>query len=78
MYNPGIQVQIPTDANLGSYYLLTKTRCGGLPHRFPFKKKITVLTGLKNAKKLFEQPNRSLNYRERSLVTKIEHTAKFQ
>jgi hypothetical protein len=38
MYNPGTQVQIPTDANLGSYYLFKKTHCGVSPTAFLSKK----------------------------------------
>jgi hypothetical protein len=38
MYNPGTQVQIPTDANLGSYYLLKKLAVGVSPTAFLSKK----------------------------------------
>ena len=39
MYDPAAQVQVLTDASLGSYYLKNQTAVGGFPHRFPFKKK---------------------------------------
>jgi hypothetical protein len=39
MYNSGTQVQIPTDANLGSYYLF-KNSLWGSPPQLSFKKKI--------------------------------------
>jgi hypothetical protein len=39
MYNPGTQVQIPTDVNLGSYYLLKKLTMGVSPTAFLSKKK---------------------------------------
>jgi hypothetical protein len=38
MYNPGTQVQVPTDANLGSYFQKTKIAIGASPTAFPFKK----------------------------------------
>jgi hypothetical protein len=37
MFNPSIQVQIPRDTDLGSYYL-KKKHYRGLPYSFPFKK----------------------------------------
>jgi hypothetical protein len=39
MYNPATQVQVPTDANLGSYFQKTKNRCRGFPYCISFKKK---------------------------------------
>jgi hypothetical protein len=39
MYNPGTQVQIPADANVGSYYLLKKLAVGVFPTAFLSKKK---------------------------------------
>jgi hypothetical protein len=39
MYNPGTQVQIPADANVGSYYLLKKLAVGVSPTAFLSKKK---------------------------------------
>jgi hypothetical protein len=41
MYNPATQVQVPTDANLGSYFQKTKIAVGASPTAFPFKKKNT-------------------------------------
>jgi hypothetical protein len=38
MYNPATQVQVPTDANLGSYFQKTKIAIGAFPTTFPFKK----------------------------------------
>jgi hypothetical protein len=43
MYNPGTQVQIPADANLGSYYLLKKLVVGVSPTAFLSKKKYSLL-----------------------------------
>ena len=37
MYNPATQVQVPRDADLGSYYL-KKNRCRGFHYRIPLKK----------------------------------------
>jgi hypothetical protein len=62
MYNPGTQVQIPADANLGSYYLLKKTRCGGLPHRFPFKKKEELNQDGHNLQKMISSVTNGGNY----------------
>jgi hypothetical protein len=42
MYNPATQVQVPTDANLGSYFQKTKIVVGASPTAFPFKKKVCV------------------------------------
>jgi hypothetical protein len=39
MYNPGTQVQISVDANLGSYYLLKKLVVEVSPTAFLSKKK---------------------------------------
>jgi hypothetical protein len=39
MYNPTTQVQVPIDANLGSYFQKTKIAVGASPTAFPFKKK---------------------------------------
>jgi hypothetical protein len=39
MYNPGTQVQIPTDVNLGSYYLFKKLDVRVSPTAFLSKKK---------------------------------------
>jgi hypothetical protein len=39
MYNPATQVQVPIDANLGSYFKKTKITVGAFPTAFPFKKK---------------------------------------
>jgi hypothetical protein len=38
MYNPATQVQVSTDANLGSYFQ-EKNRCRGFPYRISFQKK---------------------------------------
>jgi hypothetical protein len=38
MYNLATQVQVPTDANLGSYFQ-KKIAVGASPTAFPFKKK---------------------------------------
>jgi hypothetical protein len=43
MYNPGTQVQIPADANLGSYYLLKKLAVGVSPTAFLFKKTLELI-----------------------------------
>jgi hypothetical protein len=43
MHNPGTQVQILTNANLGSYYLLKKLAVGVSPTAFLSKKKTLVL-----------------------------------
>jgi hypothetical protein len=39
MYNPATQVQVSTDANLGSYFQKNKIAVGTSPTAFPFKKK---------------------------------------
>jgi hypothetical protein len=41
--DPGTQVQIPTDVNLGSYYLLKKNSLWGSPPPLSFQKKFLVL-----------------------------------
>jgi hypothetical protein len=42
MYNPAIQVQVSTDANLDSYFFKKiKIAVGASPTAFPFKKKQT-------------------------------------
>jgi hypothetical protein len=41
MYNPATQVQVPTDANLGSYFQKTKIAVGASPTAFPFKKNLS-------------------------------------
>jgi hypothetical protein len=38
MYNPATQVQVSTDANLGSYFQKNKIAAGASPTAFPFKK----------------------------------------
>jgi hypothetical protein len=38
MYNPAIQVQVPIDMNLGSYFQKTKIAVGAFPTAFSFKK----------------------------------------
>jgi hypothetical protein len=38
MYNPATQVQVYTDANLGSYFQKNKIAVGASPTAFPFKK----------------------------------------
>jgi hypothetical protein len=38
MNNLATQVQVPTDANLGSYFQKTKIAVGASPTAFPFKK----------------------------------------
>jgi hypothetical protein len=40
MYNLATQVQVPPDANLGSYFQKTKIAVGASPTAFPFKKKL--------------------------------------
>jgi hypothetical protein len=39
MYNPATQVQVLTDANLGSYFQKTTIIVGASPTAFSFKKK---------------------------------------
>jgi hypothetical protein len=39
MYNPATQVQVSTDANLGSYFQKNKIAIGAFPTAFPLKKK---------------------------------------
>ena len=38
MYNPAIQVQVLTNADLGSYYFENKNQCRGFPYCIPLKK----------------------------------------
>jgi hypothetical protein len=44
MYNPATQVQVSTDANLGSYFQKNKIAVGASPTAFPFKKKQATIT----------------------------------
>jgi hypothetical protein len=39
MYNPATQVQVSTDANLGSYFQKKQNRYRGFPYRISFQKK---------------------------------------
>jgi hypothetical protein len=57
MYNPATQVQVPTDANLGSYFQKTKIVVGASPTAFPFKKKESVYYNLKVHKILLDDLN---------------------
>jgi hypothetical protein len=54
MYNPGIQVQIPADANVGSYYLLKNSLWGSSPP-LSFQKKMS------NVLPFFDPSNRDFH-----------------